>query len=128
MHSIATRSEFLRLRVSGMSLARISRQLGVSKPTLISWSRQCQPELASRITAAQHEMADDIAESANAETANLQRRLTALKQELFSRALREISTPCLEMLCGELSDRLRQLESMGQPGAKSDRDSTIQRF
>jgi transposase-like protein len=112
MHSLATRSEFLRLRVSGMSFARISRQLGVSKPTLMTWSRESRPEIASRIAEAEEQLAGDLGESVNTELANLNRRLTALKQELFSRALREISTPCLETLCGEVTDRLRQLESV----------------
>src|SRR5437016_14545852 len=49
MHPASTRQEFLRLRVQGLSFARISRQLGVSKPTLIAWSRQSRKEIASRL-------------------------------------------------------------------------------
>src|SRR5580765_3944654 len=114
MHLATTRSEFLRLRVSGMSFAGISRQLGVSKPTLIAWSRQFQPEIAGRIAEADEQLAGDLAESTNTELANLKRRLTAVKQELFSRAIRAISTPCLEVLHGELTDRLRQLETISE--------------
>ena len=43
MHPVSTRSEFLRLRVQGRSLSSIARQLGVSKPTLIAWNRDAQP-------------------------------------------------------------------------------------
>jgi hypothetical protein len=67
MHSIATRNEFLRLRIAGLSFARISRQLGVSKPTLIAWSRAPQPELDSGYSEAQDQAQDEISTSANHE-------------------------------------------------------------
>ena len=53
MHPASTRNEFLRLRIAGLSFARIARQLGVSKPTLIAWSRASKPELDSGRAAAQ---------------------------------------------------------------------------
>src|SRR5947209_7160561 len=98
MHSNATRSEFLRLRLSGMSFARISRELGVSRPTLIGSSRQCRPEIASPLAAAEYQIAGDLPEATNAEINILQRRLVAVKQELFSRAVGDIPASALERL------------------------------
>ena len=49
MHSNATPNEFPRLRTGGLSFARISRQLGVSKPTLIAWSRQAQTDIHAAV-------------------------------------------------------------------------------
>ncbi len=110
MHSIATRNEFLRLRIAGLSFARIARQLGVSKPTLIAWSRASQPELDSGRAEVQDRAQDEISTNANQELAVLERRHHALRQELFSRALRDIPTSCLETLAGELHQRIEHLE------------------
>ena len=110
MHSPATRNEFLRLRIAGLSFARIARQLGVSKPTLIAWSRASQRELDSGHAEAQDCAQDEISTNANQELAELERRHGALRQELFSRALHDIPTSCLETLAGELHKRIEHLE------------------
>jgi hypothetical protein len=111
VHSAATRNEFLRLRVQGLSLARIGRQLHVSKPTLIAWSRQAQPQISSAILADQQHLTHELATAASEELAGLHRKLTALKQELFSRALRDIPTPHLETLLGQVRQRIAQLKT-----------------
>src|SRR5205823_7265186 len=104
MHPQSIRNEFLRLRVQGLSLAGISRRLNISKPTAIKWNRQCQSEIAA---AASH-LPSPISNLRD-EDAALTRRLTALKQELFSRALREFPTAALETIAGELHHRLETL-------------------
>jgi len=111
MHSIAIRNEFLRLRIAGLSFARIARQLGVSKPTLIAWSRASQPDLDSGRAEAQDRAQDEISASANRELAEIKKRHRALRQELLSRSLRDIPTSCLETLAGELRQRIEHLES-----------------
>src|SRR3954468_21691064 len=105
MHPSTTRNEFLRLRVSGVSLASIGRQLGVSKPTLIKWNRQAQSEIACQTATARQQTTHEAAISAADEIAPLNRKLPPVKQELFSRALREITTAHLEALAGELRQR-----------------------
>ena len=115
MHSLATRNEFLRLRIAGLSFSRIARQLGVSKPTLIAWSRASQPELDSGRAEVQDRAQDEISTKANQQLAELERRHGALRQELFSRALRDIPTACLETLAGELHNRIDHLESIQHP-------------
>ena len=110
MHPQSTRNEFLRLRVQGLSLAAIGRRLNISKPTVIKWNRQCQSEIASRAAAERQRVHQEVAASNADELAALTRRLTALKQELFSRALRDIPTTTLETLVGELNHRLESLQ------------------
>src|SRR5882724_9640484 len=109
MHPVSTRNEFLRLRFAGLSFARIARQLGVSKPTLIAWSRASQPELDSGRVEVKERLQKEVA-TANQELAELERRRGALRQELFSRSLRDIPTSCLETLAGELRKRIDHLE------------------
>ena len=128
MHSPAIRNEFLRLRIQGLSLASIGRQLGVSKPTLIKWGRQSQPEIDTRAAEDQQHVTQEITSSANQEIADLTRKLGALRQELFSRALRDIPTVHLETLSGQLRQRIESLQSANgcAPEAPSDRGSAIQ--
>src|SRR5690606_5675618 len=38
-------SIFIELRATGLSLEKISKQIGVSKPTLIKWSASCKVEI-----------------------------------------------------------------------------------
>ena len=109
MHPVATRSEFLRLRLGGLSFARIGRQLGVSKPTLIKWSRQSRGE--TDVQAAQPHASQEIFASSNHELAELHRKLAALRQELFSRAFRDTPIQHLETIAGQLRQRIEHLES-----------------
>src|SRR5438094_7677239 len=101
MHSIATRTDFLRLRIAGLSFARIARQLGVSKPTLIAWSRASRPELDSGRAEVQERLQEEVPR-AKQELAELKKRHRALRQELFSRSLRDVPTSCIETPAGEL--------------------------
>src|SRR5439155_23723188 len=110
MHPASTRNDFLRLRIAGLSFARIARQLGVSKPTLIAWSRASQSELDSGHAEAQERLQEEISTNANQQLADIKRRHDALRQELFSRSLRDIPTSCLETLAGELRKRIEHLE------------------
>ena len=128
MHSPAIRNEFLRLRIQGLSLASIGRRLGVSKPTLIAWSRQSQPEIDTRAAEDQQRVEQELAEGVTQELADLTRKLVALRQELFSRALRDIPTVHLETLSGELRQRVEFLQFANgcAPEAPSARGSAIQ--
>jgi hypothetical protein len=124
MHTLTIHSEFLRLRVQGLSLSSIGRRLGVSKPTLIKWNRQSQSEIATKSAAQRHTIQNEIATTATHEIADLTRRLTGLKQELFSRAVRDIRTSDLEIIAGQLRQRLDSLESVSTP-SESETLSTL---
>jgi hypothetical protein len=115
MHPAATRNEFLRLRVQGLSLARIGRRLGVSKPTLIAWNRHSRTEIANRVQADQQCVEQEVSTSSSHELAALNRRLTALKQELFSRAMRDFPTSALEIFAGEIRQRIEELTGACPP-------------
>jgi len=51
----------------------------------------------------------EVATSANEQLADLTRKLNALKQELFSRAFRDVPTAHLETLSGQLRQRIETL-------------------
>ena len=111
MHSLATRNEFIRLRIAGMSFARIGRQLGVSKPNLIAWSREALPKIEAATAEADALALKETTMSASQELAELKRRHQVLRQELFSRAFREVPTDHIEALAGQIHKRIEQLES-----------------
>ncbi|HWX20496.1 MAG TPA: transposase [Candidatus Binatia bacterium] len=111
MHPTATRNEFLRLRVLGLSFASIARRLGVSKPTLIAWSRKAKPDLAARIAEDHQHTLKAIDDEVAQQRADLTRRHNFLKQELLSRAFRDIPTPHIETLAGEYQQQIENLKS-----------------
>jgi len=112
MRSQSIRADFLRLRVQGLSLATIGRQLGVSKPTLIKWNRQAQSDINSAIAADLQRISLEVATIASNQLADLNKRLNALKQDLLSRSLHDIPTPVLETLAGDLRQQIESLKSV----------------
>lgn len=110
MHSHSIRTEFVRLRVQGLSLAAIERRLGISKPTLIKWNRKAQSEINTAIVAGQQLIHQEIATTASEQLADLNKKLHAIKQELLSRSLRDISTPILETLAGDLRQKIESIK------------------
>jgi hypothetical protein len=105
----STKHEFLRLRAQGQSLAAIARRLHISKPTAIKWNREALPGIAAQAAAERQRVHQEVAQSTADEIADLTRKLTGLKQELFSRAVREHPTALLEKLAGDLRHRLDKL-------------------
>ncbi len=124
MHATSTRNEFLRLRIAGLSFARIARQLGVSKPTLIAWSQASVSDLDSGRAEAQERLQAQISTDADQQLADIKKRRDALRQELFSRSLRDIPTSCLETLAGELHKRIEHIEHCNGRGRPSEVPST----
>ena len=110
MHSNDIRNEFIRLRLHGASLAQIGRTLGVSKPTLIKWNRQCHSEITSGVAAARQRAQDQAVNTASDEIAELTAKYNTVRQELISRALRDVPTSHLEELAGQFRKRLDALE------------------
>ncbi len=43
------KTEFIQLRAQGLSYDKISEKIGISKPTLIKWNRECSSEVANLI-------------------------------------------------------------------------------
>ena len=41
------KEKFIELRALGLSFDKISLEIGVSKPTLIKWNRECSKEVAN---------------------------------------------------------------------------------
>ena len=47
MKDLQNKESFIQLRAQGLSFDKISAQIGISKPTLIKWDRECSKEVAN---------------------------------------------------------------------------------
>lgn len=47
MKNIQVKEKFIQLRAQGLSFERISKEIGISKPTLIKWNRECSDAVAN---------------------------------------------------------------------------------
>jgi len=112
MHSIDTRNQFLKLRVQGLSFTRIAAQIGVSKPTLITWSRQRHAEIQSQQATADLTRDAALKLSHEQELARLDIKIKAIKQELLSRSLQHTSTQTLESLLTHLEHKTANLDAV----------------
>jgi hypothetical protein len=112
MHSIETRNPFLKLRVQGWSFARISAHIGVSKPTLIDWSRRRSSEIQSLKRFQTERESKSLQATSDAEAHRLTIFLSSLRQELLSREFRSISTEQLQSLISRLERQFDALQSV----------------
>jgi hypothetical protein len=119
MHTPETRNQFLKLRARGLSFNRISAQLHISKPTLIAWSRKCTTELRSLKEAAQQQLQSDLLATREEEFNRLNTLISALRQELVTRALRPLSNHDIEKRISELEHRLEKLNHSTASSAPS---------
>lgn len=47
MKTLDEKKRFIELRASGLSYDKISKELKISKPTLIGWGRECEKDIAN---------------------------------------------------------------------------------
>jgi transcriptional regulator with XRE-family HTH domain len=106
------KQQFIELRAKGYSFSRISEELGISKPTLIDWSRD--DDVSSSICNLRALLIDELQEKY---TITKKHRIIAFgeflnraKSELEKRDLSEISTDKLIPLIIKLSETLKQDE------------------
>ena len=110
MHPVETRSQFLKLRVQGWSFDRIARELRVSKPTLIAWSRRRASELEALRATNTTDLGRTLEITHEQTRDQLTTKLKALQQELVSRSLRTVPTAALEAMEAQLLREVEKLE------------------
>src|SRR5207237_748979 len=115
MHSLATKSEFLKLRAQGLSFDKIAARLHVSKPTLLAWNRQqlgqCHSPRALELKAIEESLP-------RPELLRCINNLRSVEQELASRGLREIPTEQLQRFAIALRARIQELCAVNKPSTQ----------
>ena len=83
-YPIETRKRFVELRGQGLSFAAISQKMGVSKPTLIKWSKQYDSDIQEQAHSTQE-----------AQESTLLKVIHRTAEALKERDLKAASTPAL---------------------------------
>jgi len=92
MKDLETQQRFVALRSQGWSFARIATELGVSKPTLIKWSRKLQFEIQNARAIELEALQDQLIASRELRARKLAEQLKAVEAELAKRDLSQVST------------------------------------
>lgn len=107
------KQQFIELRAKGYSFSRIADELGISKPTLISWSQEEQTttDIHNLQTLYMDELQEKYAMTKRHRIAVFGEVLNRAKDELSNRDLSTLQTDKLINLVIKLSDTLKQDET-----------------
>jgi transposase-like protein len=106
MKDQADHQRFIELRVQGWSFARIARELGVAKNTLINWSRQHRFEIQNLRAIELDALRDELLSTQAARARLLADRLKLVQAELTGRNLSSVSTSRLFALEAALTHQI----------------------
>ncbi len=107
MKTMNEKERFIELRAAGHSYESIAAQLGVSKQTLITWSRELQKEIANARALRLDALYEQYAVAKAKRIEILGERFQAIVRELDKRDLSEVPTVTLYKLALEYADRLK---------------------
>jgi len=92
MTDLSKQEKFIELRSKGMSFAKISEELGVSKPTLIKWSKELEVDIRNMQAIEQEALREKYLITKEKRLEVLGDSLEKVKQELAKRDFSEIPT------------------------------------
>lgn len=92
MKPIDIKERFIELRAQGLSFDTISKELGVSKQTLINWSKDFQEEIENLKTAHLEALQEKYRLSREKRLEMFAKKLEAIENELKKRDLSEVPT------------------------------------
>ncbi len=92
MHTPEIRQKFVERRAQGWSLVRISSELGVSRSTLIEWSRQLRFEIQNQLAIEMDDLLNRLLGPRQTRASGLAEKLARIEAELRKRDLATLST------------------------------------
>jgi len=101
------KDKFVELRASGFSFATIAEKLGVSKPTLISWSKELSLQIKNERSLRIDELCQRFVIAKEKRVEAFGRRLDAIMAELDRRDLSDVRTEALFSLMLKYGEILR---------------------
>jgi len=119
---LETKQRFIELRASGWSYDKIARELGVSKVTLIQWSKGLEHEIANLKAIELESLLEQYYLSRVKRIELLGEKLRALKNELETRDLKDVSTDRLVTLFLKLYE-LAKAEAVEPVFAEAEREA-----
>lgn len=110
MTNINEQEQFIELRAKGLSFAKISEELGVSKPTLIKWSNEFEVDIQNMRAIEQEALREKYLITREKRLAHLSNSLDKVNQEMGKRDLSEITTEKLFYLNSKLLQDMKAEE------------------
>ena len=92
MKDLELQKQFIALRTQGLSFDRISKEINVSKPTLIKWSHKFQFELNNLRAISLEALREELIPSREARARALAEQLRQVEEELKKRSLADVPT------------------------------------
>ncbi len=105
-----TKEKFIELRATGKSYKNISQDLGVSKPTLIQWSKEFSNEIANMKAIEMDDLQERFYICKKRRIELLGEQVEAIKTELSTRELKSLPTEKLLDLLSKFTSNLRSEE------------------
>jgi len=109
MHNEETVQRFIELRSQGRTYAQLMVELGVSKPTLIAWSRKHQFQIQNLRAIELETLAEHWLASVTERVQVLGEQLRKVEAELATREVKELSTTQLHALARGLRRQIAEL-------------------
>ena len=98
MHDVETQKQFISLRSRGKTFDCIAAELGVSRQTLMNWSRKFQFEIQNLHAIELESLQHEVIQSREVRVRAMAERLRLVEAELKKRDLTELSTTRLVSL------------------------------
>ncbi len=115
MTNINIQTQFIELRATGISFAKISEQLKVSKPTLIMWGKEFELDIQNMRTIEQEALREKYLITKEKRIEMLGESLDKVKRELAKRDFSEIPTEKLFALNIKLLQEIKAEETLAVP-------------
>lgn len=107
--TIEERDTFVELRAKGLSFDKISSKIGISKPTLIKWSKDLNYEIRNRRAVEDEALIEKYIVTKKHQVELLDQQLRAVRKELEKRDYSDYATRDLLELATSLQDQLVHL-------------------
>lgn len=108
MKDSSHKERFVELRAQGKSFATIAEEIGVSKPTLITWSRELGERVQNLRAINDEALIEKYRLTKEREIKTLSHQLEAVEKELATRSLADIPTEKLYGVLFKLMDETRR--------------------
>lgn len=106
MKTVEDKEKFIELRAGGMSFAKISQEIGVSKPTLIKWNLEFDKEIENRRFLAAEELIEQYRLMQMSRIQIFGEMLNRALEELRNRDFNLVSLKDLLVLINQLESKL----------------------
>lgn len=120
MKDVAAKESFIERRARGWSFDRISKDLHISKATLVSWSKDLTLEIRNRRELEREALLEQVSLTHEAKIQFLGDLMTKIRQELLSRNLVNVPTDRLFEMTLKVLDEWRRIPAELRLGIEED--------